>query len=160
MQQKKRIHVIGSGFSGLAASAVLAKQGYDVSLIEKNDQAGGRARTWETEGFTFDMGPSWYWMPDIFENYFALFGKKVSDFYDLKRLDPGYRVYFGVDDFADIPANMHELEALFEHYESGSSVGLRKFMEQAAYKYENAMGDYVFRPSHHLGEFLALKMML
>ncbi len=160
MQQKKRIHVIGSGFSGLAASAILAKQGYEVTIIEKNEQSGGRARLWKSEGFTFDMGPSWYWMPDIFENYFALFGKKVSDFYDLKRLDPGYRVYFGQDDFMDIPANMQDLEALFESYEAGSSVGLRQFMDQAAYKYKSAMGDYVFRPSHHLGEFIDLKMML
>jgi phytoene desaturase len=148
MKSQSKIHIIGSGFSGLAAAAVLAKQGHDVTIIEKNEQPGGRARLWKSEGFTFDMGPSWYWMPDVFENYFAVFGKKVSDFYDLKRLDPGYRVYFGKDDFMDIPANMQELEDLFETYEVGSSVGLRKFMTQAAYKYKSAMGDYVFRPSH------------
>ncbi|MBU2045977.1 MAG: FAD-dependent oxidoreductase, partial [Bacteroidetes bacterium] len=160
MHQSSRVHVIGSGFAGLAAASVLAKKGYQVTIIEKNDQAGGRASVWKSEGFKFDMGPSWYWMPDVFENYFALFGKKVSDFYDLKRLDPGYRIYFGKQDWMDIPANMQELEALFEKYEKGSSVGLRKFMEQAAYKYKTAMSDYVFRPSHSITEFIDIRMML
>jgi phytoene desaturase len=160
MKSQSKIHIIGSGFSGLAAAAVLAKQGHDVTIIEKNEQPGGRARLWKSEGFTFDMGPSWYWMPDVFENYFAVFGKKVSDFYDLKRLDPGYRVYFGKDDFMDIPANMQELEDLFETYEVGSSVGLRKFMTQAAYKYKSAMGDYVFRPSHSITEFIDIRLLI
>jgi len=160
MKTQSKIHIIGSGFSGLAAAAVLAKKGYDVTIIEKNNQAGGRARLWESKGFTFDMGPSWYWMPDVFENYFALFGKKVSDFYDLKRLDPGYRVYFGKDNFMDIPANMQELEALFEKYEEGSSIGLRKFIDQAAYKYKSAMGDYVFRPSHSIAEFIDIRLLI
>ena len=109
-----RIAIIGSGFSGLASAALLAQKGYEVHIYEKNDQAGGRARVWKKDGFTFDMGPSWYWMPDVFENYFALFGKKVSDFYELKRLDPGYRVYFGKNDILDIPANMEALEATFK----------------------------------------------
>ncbi|MBC7654777.1 MAG: phytoene desaturase [Oligoflexus sp.] len=160
MKAQSKIHIIGSGFSGLAAAAVLSKKGYDVTIIEKNEQPGGRARLWESKGFTFDMGPSWYWMPDVFENYFALFGKKVTDFYDLKRLDPGYRVYFGKDDFMDIPANMQELEALFEKYEKGSSIGLRKFMDQAAYKYKSAMGDYVFRPSHSITEFIDIRLLI
>ncbi|WP_442795171.1 phytoene desaturase family protein [Pelobium manganitolerans] len=160
MHLKKQIHVIGAGFSGLAASAILAKQGYEVTLVEKNEQTGGRARIWENKGFTFDMGPSWYWMPDIFENYFALFGKKVSDFYQLERLDPGYRVYFSADEHVNVPADMTELEVLFEKYEAGSAKALRAFMEQAAYKYKHAMGDYVFRPSHGLGEFLDLNLML
>ncbi|MBD3750607.1 MAG: phytoene desaturase [Sphingobacteriales bacterium] len=160
MHSKSQVHVIGSGFAGLAAAAVLAKKGYQVTILEKNEQPGGRARIWESEGFKFDMGPSWYWMPDVFENYFALFGKKVCDFYELRRLDPGYRVYFGEKEWMDIPANMQELEALFESYEPGSSAGLRKFMEQAAYKYKTAMSDYVFRPSHSITEFIDFKMML
>jgi phytoene desaturase len=160
MKQNKSIHIIGSGFSGLASAALLAKQGYQVTVLEKNEQVGGRARLWEKDGFIFDMGPSWYWMPDIFENYYALFGKKVSDFYDLKRLDPGYRVYFGEDDFVNIPANMEELEAVFENIEVGSAAGLKAFMKQAAYKYKVAMGDYVFRPSHHISEFIDVKLMV
>jgi phytoene desaturase len=160
MQHKKQIHIIGSGFAGLAAAAVLAKKGYQVSVLEKNDQPGGRARIWETEGFKFDMGPSWYWMPDVFENYFELFGKKVSDFYDLKRLNPGYRVYFSDTEWIEIPSNMQELEAIFEKYEPGSTAGLREFMAQAAYKYKSAMSDYVFRPSHSITEFIDFKMLL
>ena len=160
MIASKSVHVIGSGFAGLTAAALLAKQGYKVTLLEKNAQPGGRAGVWETAGFKFDMGPSWYWMPDIFENYFALFGKKVSDYYHLKRLDPAYRIYFGPEEIMDIPANMQQLEALFEFYEKGSSLALREFMEQAAYKYKTAMSDYVFRPSHSITEFLDLKLML
>src|SRR5689334_23683732 len=125
MNKNKRVIVIGAGFSGLAASALMAKEGYNVTLLEKNDQPGGRARVWEKGGFRFDMGPSWYWMPDVFENYFALFGKKASDFYELKRLDPGYRIYFGKEDLMDVPANMAELEATFENIEQGSAKKLK-----------------------------------
>ncbi len=118
MQQK--VIVIGAGFAGLSAAALLAQAGHQVTLVEKHDHAGGRARQWKKDGFTFDMGPSWYWMPDVFEEYFGLFGKRVEDYYTLKRLSPSYRVYFGQDDFVDIPANMGELEALFESLEPGS----------------------------------------
>ncbi len=151
---KKNIAVIGSGFAGLSAAALLAKQGFNVTIYEKNDQPGGRARIWKKDGFHFDMGPSWYWMPDIFEDYFALFDKKVSDYYDLKRLDPGYRIYFGKDDILDIPVGMNELEAVFEEHEKGSAIKLRKFLKQAKYKYEVGMGEYVFRPSLSITEFI------
>jgi len=154
-----RIAIIGSGFSGLASAALLAQKGYEVHIYEKNDQAGGRARVWKKDGFTFDMGPSWYWMPDVFENYFALFGKKVSDFYELKRLDPGYRVYFGKNDILDIPANMKALEATFEALESGSTAHLRHFLAQAAYKYQVGMGEYVFRPSLSITEFIDWRLI-
>jgi phytoene desaturase len=154
-----KIAVIGSGFSGLATAALLAQQGHKVCIYEKNDQAGGRARVWEKDGFRFDMGPSWYWMPDVFENYFALFGKKVSDFYDLKRLDPGYRIYFEKNEVMDIPAGMNELEALFEHHEPGSAGKLREFLAQAAYKYQVGLGDYVFRPSLSITEFIDWRLI-
>lgn len=156
----KNIHVIGSGFAGLTSAALLAKQGYNVTILEKNNQPGGRARVWESHGFKFDMGPSWYWMPDVFENYFAIFGKKPSDYYQLIRLDPAYRIYFDGNQIMDIPANMQQLETLFESYEPGSALALREFMAQAAYKYKTAMSDYVFRPSHSISEFLDLKLIL
>ncbi|MGB4776038.1 MAG: phytoene desaturase family protein [Daejeonella sp.] len=156
---KKNIAVIGSGFAGLSAAALLAKQGFKVTIYEKNDQSGGRARVWEKGGFTFDMGPSWYWMPDVFENYFALFNKKVSDYYDLKRLDPGYRIYFGKEDIMDIPAEMNEIEKLFEYHEKGSAIKLREFLKQAEYKYKVGMGSYVFRPSHSITEFIDLRLI-
>ncbi len=155
----KKVIVIGSGFAGLSAAACLAQKGFDVTVLEKNNTLGGRARQWITEGFTFDMGPSWYWMPDVFEDYFALFGKKVSDYYDLHRLDPAYKVCFGTDDFVDIPASMEELENLFESYERGSSQKLREFLAQAKYKYEVGMNEYVFRPSHSITEFIDYRLM-
>jgi phytoene desaturase len=159
MGTKKHIVVIGAGFAGLASACVLAKEGHKVTILEKNDQPGGRARFWEKDGFKFDMGPSWYWMPDVFENFFALFGKKPSDFYELKRLDPGYRVYYGKNDVLDVPASMSELEKLFDNIEPGSSAGLRKFLEQAAYKYKVGMGEYVFRPSHSITEFIDFNLI-
>ena len=105
------------------------------------------------------MGPSWYWMPDVFENYFALFGKKVSDYYQLTRLDPGYRVYYGDNEILNVPANMEALEALFEKIEPGSAVALQQFLIQAKYKYEVAMCDYVFRPSHSITEFIDIRLI-
>ena len=155
----KRIIVIGSGFAGLSAASLLAQAGHEVTILEKNDQAGGRARRWAKDGFTFDMGPSWYWMPDVFEEYFALFGKQVSDYYDLVRLDPGYRIYFGPGDAMDVPARPEALEALFEREEPGSGPRLRAFLEQAAYKYRVGMTDYVFRPSHSITEFIDLRLI-
>ncbi|WP_183579796.1 phytoene desaturase family protein [Mucilaginibacter sp. X5P1] len=154
MNKSKHVIVIGAGFAGLSAACVLAKAGFKVTVLEKNDQPGGRARVWEQDGFKFDMGPSWYWMPDVFENFFALFGKKPQDFYELKRLDPAYRVYFDKDETMDIPASMTELETLFESIEPGSGNKLKEFLAQARYKYEVGMGEYVFRPSHTLGEFI------
>ncbi|MGI4728492.1 MAG: phytoene desaturase family protein, partial [Janthinobacterium lividum] len=159
MNKKQHIVVIGAGFAVLSAASVLAKDGYQVTILEKNDQPGGRARVWEKNGFTFDMGPSWYWMPDIFDDYFALFGKKTSDFYDLKRLDPGYQIYFGKDDVMEIPASMQQLEQLFEQEERGSSERLREFLKQAAYKYKVGMGEYVFRPSHSITEFIDFRLI-
>ena len=83
---KKNISIIGSGFSSLSAACYLAKAGHDVTVYEKNDRLGGRARQFKAEGFTFDMGPSWYWMPDVFEKFFNDFGKTTNDFYKLKKL--------------------------------------------------------------------------
>ena len=156
---KKKVIVIGAGFSGLAAATILAKEGCEVTILEKNDQPGGRARVWQHEGFTFDMGPSWYWMPDVFENYFALFNKKPSDYYNLTRLDPGYRVYYGKNDQLDVAADIHQLKALFESIEPGSSKALEEFLAQAEYKYRVGMGEYVFKPSHSITEYMDFSLL-
>jgi phytoene desaturase len=156
---KQKVIVIGAGFAGLAAATVLAKEGYAVIILEKNDQPGGRARIWEQDGFTFDMGPSWYWMPDVFENYFSLFGKHPADFYSLLRLDPGYRVYYGKGDTIDVPADLNALKALFEQIEPGSSKGLQEFLDQAEYKYRVGMGEYVFKPSHSVTEYFDFNLV-
>ncbi|WP_423148920.1 phytoene desaturase family protein [Rubrolithibacter danxiaensis] len=157
--KKAKIAVIGSGFAGLSAASMLAKEGHEVTIYEKNDQPGGRAAVWLKDGFKFDMGPSWYWMPDTFESYFSLFDKKLSDYYTLKRLDPGYRVYFKDDDYIDVPANVAELKNIFEQLESGSSLQLTKFLHQAAYKYQKGMKDFVFRPSLSVTEYFDLSLL-
>jgi phytoene desaturase len=157
---KSNIAVIGSGFAGLAAAAVLAEKGHRVTIYEKNDQAGGRARVWEKDGFKFDMGPSWYWMPEVFENFYKLFGKTASDFYELKRLDPSYRIYWGKNDITDVPAHLHDLEKIFEEIEPGSAVKLKAFLKQAELKYNTGMGDYVFRPSNSISEYLDLRLLV
>lgn len=153
MSKNKTVIVIGSGFSGLSTACYLAAAGYAVTILEKNSCLGGRARKFETEGFVFDMGPSWYWMPDVFERFFADFGKKVSDYYTLKRLDPSYQVVFGENDVMSVPAEMPALEALFEQTEPGSTRNLRKFLKEAAYKYKVGMGVFVQKPSKSILEF-------
>lgn len=156
----KRVLVIGAGFAGLAAATSLADKGYDVTILEKNDIPGGRARVFEAEGFTFDMGPSWYWMPDVFETYFARFGKKPADYYNLVRLDPSYTVVFSTTEAVHLPAGLDNLEALFEQIEPGSGPKLREFLKQAAYKYEVGMNKFVWKPSRSLSEFVSLKLLI
>ncbi|MGM9477752.1 phytoene desaturase family protein [Pedobacter sp. GSP4] len=153
MDKKPKVTVIGAGFAGLSAAALLAKADCDVTVIEKNEMAGGRARTWAKDGFLFDMGPSWYWMPDVFENYYQLFNKTTSDFYQLKRLSPSYRIYFGKNDTIDVPETLADLYLLFEQLEPGSSNNLKSFLAQAKYKYEVGMNEYVFKPSHSVMEY-------
>lgn len=149
----KKVIVIGSGFAGLSAACHLAAGGFDVTVLEKNIVPGGRARQYSAEGFVFDMGPSWYWMPDVFEQFFGHFGKKVSDYYRLQRLDPSYVVWFGQNDRMEVPAQMSALEAMFEKYEPGSTPKLRKFLAEAAYKYKVGMQEFVHKPSLSLFEF-------
>lgn len=156
----KKVVVIGSGFAGLSAATCLAHQGCEVTLLEKNPFPGGRARQLKADGFTFDMGPSWYWMPDVFENYFQLFGKKPEDYYELIRLDPSYRMVFGQDDFLDVPANLDELKIEFEKLEPGSAIKLDEFLKQAAYKYEKGINELVYKPGRSLLEFASLKLMI
>jgi len=130
----KSIIVIGSGFAGLSAACSMAKGGWDVTVIEKNHTAGGRAGQLDEQGFKFDMGPSFYWMPDVFERFFACFGKRTSDYYQLHRLDPSYRIYWD-DGFTDIPAGYENLKQVFESFEQGSASKLDDYLKEAAFKY-------------------------
>lgn len=150
-QNKKNIAIIGAGYSGLSAACYLAKWGYEVTVYEKHDQIGGRSRAYTEDGFVFDMGPSWYWMPDVFETFFADFGKKVADYYELVRLSPSYRVFFD-DDQIEVPATIEELYALFEKLEPGSSANLKQFLKEAEYKYEVGIKNFVYKPGVHLSE--------
>ncbi|RTY87910.1 phytoene desaturase [Flavobacterium sp. GSP27] len=142
----KKITIIGSGFSALAAACYLAKSGHDVTVYEKNETIGGRARQLKKEGFTFDMGPSWYWMPDVFDRFFADFGKKTTDYYELIKLAPAYRVYYGVDDFITIADNLKDITIAFEAIEKGSGSLLNEFMAEAKSNYDIAIKDLVYRP--------------
>ena len=130
----KKVAVIGSGFAGISSACFLAKEGFDVTVFEKNNSPGGRARKFEAQGYTFDMGPSWYWMPDVFESFFKHFGNLPSDFYQLKRIDPSYRVFYSKHDVLDIPAGISSLCNLFEVLEPGSRSNFLKFIEEGKYK--------------------------
>jgi phytoene desaturase len=158
--EKKKVIVIGAGFSGLSTATELASKGYDVTILEKNEQAGGRARVFQEKGFTFDMGPSWYWMPDIFDNYFERFGKKTSDYYTLKRLDPSYSVILSDKEVVDMPADYNDLRSLFESIEPGAANALDRFLEQAAYKYKVGIQEFVWKPSVKITEFLSLRLLV
>jgi len=142
----KDIKIIGSGFSALAASCYLAQQGNNVTVYEKNSTIGGRARQLKRDGFTFDIGPTWYWMPDVFERFFADFGKKPSDYYTLQKLSPAYQVYFGEADFVTIADNLPEIVTTFESIEKGSGAKLETFMKEAQSNYNIAIKDLVYRP--------------
>lgn len=143
---KKKIAIIGSGFSSLAASAYLAKAGHEVHIYEKNETIGGRARQHKAEGFTFDMGPSWYWMPDVFERFFADFDQKPADYYTLERLNPGYQIIFGQDENIKIGDNLEAIYAVFEKEEKGASVKLQKFIHEAKDNYDVAIKKLVYKP--------------
>jgi phytoene desaturase len=148
----KKIIIIGGGFSGLSSACFMAKAGFDVCVLEKHDMPGGRARVLKEKGFVFDMGPSWYWMPDVFERFFNFFGKKVSDYYHLQRLDPSYRVYWP-EETMDIPASYGALKELFEKKEPGSGKFLDKFMTEASYKYDVGINKLVHKPGRSVSEF-------
>lgn len=142
---KPKVIIIGSGFSSLSASCYLAKNGCDVTIYEKNNTIGGRAGQMVRDGFTFDLGPSWYWMPDVFDRFFSDFNKKTSDYYILKKLDPAYKIFFR-DDIVTIGDGLEQICLEFERIEKGSSVPLREYIEKAGKHYKIAMHKIVLRP--------------
>ncbi len=170
----KKVIVIGAGFSGLSAACCLAQKGFDVTVLEKNNETGGRGRKAEAQGFTFDMGPSWYWMPDVFEKFFNRFGKSAADYYSLKRLSPSYRVFFKEEAsppaplrrrgeqsaIVDVPAEKEKLFELFESLEKGSSKKLEQFLDEAKYKYEKGINEFVYKPSLSLMDFADISLLL
>jgi phytoene desaturase len=151
---KKTITIIGSGFSALAASCYLAKSGFEVTILEKNKTVGGRARQLKKDGFTFDIGPTWYWMPDVFEKFFNDFDRKPSDFYTLKKLNPAYEVYFDTLDSVKIPDNLSEILSIFEKEEAGSAKHLDLFLKEAKFNYDVAIKDLVYRPGISITELI------
>lgn len=155
----KSVSVIGVGISGLSAACYLAKQGQKVTLFEKNSTVGGRCRVFEEEGFKFDMGPSWYWMPDIFERFYNDFGKTTSDFYDLVKLDPGFQIFFKGTEVLRVPANTEELYEVFENIEKGSAEKLKQYLAEAAWKYATGMQQLAYKPSASWLEFANVNIL-
>ena len=153
----KKIVVIGSGFAGMSAASFMAKAGWDVTVLEKHALPGGRGRIFSEDGFTFDMGPSWYWMPDVFERYFNCFDKQVNQYYDLVRLDPSYKVFYP-DQHIDIPADYEALRSLFESIETGSGAQLDLFLKEAEYKYNVGIHKLVHKPGRNIAEFLDMDL--
>ncbi|MCF7915637.1 MAG: FAD-dependent oxidoreductase, partial [Spirochaetaceae bacterium] len=151
--------VVGAGFAGLSTAALLAKQGMQVTLLEKNETIGGRARLWKHAGFTFDMGPSWYLMPEVFERFFGHFDRKVSDYYHLSELDPYYRVFFNPGEFADITPDYQNTKRVFDYFEPGGGEQLDTYMELARYKYKVAMEQFLYREYSSIFQFFNGKMM-
>lgn len=155
----KKVTIIGAGISSLSAASFLGKAGYDVTILEKNETIGGRGRQFKADGFVFDMGPSWYWMPEVFENFYQKFGYTTSDFYELKRLDPSYNVFWKDGTKTPIPASIDRLYDWFELQEKGSAPKLKKFLADAKYKYEVGMNDLVFQPSLKYTEFADMRIL-
>lgn len=153
MTSQRSVVIVGAGFGGLACAALLGRRGFKVTLLEKNQELGGRARVWEKDGFRFDMGPSWYLMPDVFIRFFAEFGKYPEQYYKLLRLDPNYRVFFGPEDSLDIPADPDQLRSLMEKIAPGAAVQLDQYLAVAKQQYEIAMKDFMYRDYHSIFDF-------
>jgi phytoene desaturase len=157
---KKRIVVIGAGLSGLSSAALLAKKGFAVTVVEKQDTPGGVARSFQDKGFTFDRGPSWYLIPEVFERFFAEFGMKTADYYKLIPLDPSYKVFFNTHDSLTIRKDKEYTRQLFEELEEGGGKKIEKYLQDAQYKYETAMVEFLYREYRSLFDFFNKKTMV
>lgn len=154
-----RVVVIGSGFGGLSVAALLAKQGHSVLVLEKNSQPGGRAGMLFEKKFKFDMGPSWYLMPDVFEKFYAQLGTTPEKELDLRLLNPSYRMFFH-DSEVDITPNIEETYALFESLEEGSSQRLKLYLERAKYQYDVAMREFIYKEYNKLSDFFSFRLLV
>lgn len=156
-KENNKVIIIGSGFSSLSAACYLSKEGFDVVVYEKNDSIGGRARQYKKGGFLFDIGPTWYWMPDVFERFFDDFNKKPTDYYELIKLNPAYQVYFDVLDSVIIKDNLDDIYKIFESEEKGSAVHLKRFLISAKENYDIAIKDLVYNPGKSFTELITPK---
>ncbi len=152
--------IVGAGFGGLAAASLLARDNHEVTVLEKNEQPGGRASVWKKDGYTFDMGPSWYLMPDVFEKFFAEFDKKPEDYMELVRLDPSYRVFFSEEEYVDISADLEKNLDLFEKIEPGAKEKMKEYMAKSKYEYDIAMRDFIYKDYKHLTDFFKPRLIV
>ncbi len=156
----KKVVVIGAGIGGLGTAGLFAKKGYDVTVLEKNENFGGRANIFEARGFRFDMGPSWYLAPDIFEHYFELLGEKVSDHLTLKKLQPSYRIFFRKDSNPlDIHSDLDTDTRTFDSIEPGSGEKLREYLKQSEYQYQVATQHFMYKNYDTVFDFLNRRVM-
>ncbi len=155
----RRIVVIGAGFGGLSAAALLARQGHSVTVVERNDQAGGRATVWEQGGFRFDLGPSWYLMPEVFDRFFNDLGTSSAEQLQLTRLSPSYRIFFGPDDVVDVPADIEATLDLFETFEANGGAKLQRYLSIAAEQYQVAMSEVIYRDYSRLTDFFNQRLL-
>ena len=156
---KKHALIIGAGYSGLASALLLLHEGWRVTILEKNDQPGGRARLWSDKGYQFDMGPSWYLMPEVFENFFASVGSSVAEAYSLTKLKTHYQVFFEGQASVTVTDDLEKTKALFEAFEPGGALRLQKYIDEAQYKYDTAMSDFLYRPYRTVFDFLSFKVL-
>lgn len=155
-----KVAIVGSGFGGLSAAALLARDGFQVQVFEKNEQPGGRASVYRDKGYSFDMGPSWYLMPDVYEKFFAEFDKKPMDFFELERLDPAYRMYFGKEKVVDVSAELDKNYALFDSFEPNGAEKLRRYLESAAEKYDLSINELLYRDYRSIFDFLNGRLIM
>jgi len=151
--------VVGSGFGGLSAACHLAAAGCDVTVVEKNEQLGGRASRLSREGFRFDMGPSWYLMPDVFERFFGHFDRHPADYYDLERLDPHYRIFFKDGQQVDVDPDRPKNRELFESIEPGAGEAFEEYLETSERHYGTAMETFVYEDRSRLRDWVDLDVM-
>ena len=156
----RRALIVGAGFGGLTLGALLARQGMRVTILEKNDEPGGRAREWHSGGYAFDMGPTWYLMPEVFEEFFSVFGRRREEFYGLQTLDPSYRVFFGNREVVDIVPDLAANLATFERLEKGGAARLQAYLADARYKYDIALKEFLYREYTSLSQFLNRRMIV
>ena len=158
--KNKKIVIIGAGISGLSLAPLLAKEGFDVTVVDNNKQPGGVANRFQEDGFTFDTGPTWYLMPEIFDRYFSLFGKKSIDYYSLKRLDPSYRVFFQEDDYIDIRNDLEHTKRVFESLEKNGKSRIEEYLARSKYKYNIAIEEFLYKDYKSIKDFFNRRLVI
>lgn len=158
--RSQKVIIIGAGFAGLTTAALLAKEGFKVTVLEKNHEPGGRAITYREKGFVFDMGPSWYLMPEAFEHYFKFFNKTPRDYFKLVKLDPSYRVYYGKNDHYDISSELKDNRKNFNRIQKNGYQQMLRYLDLAGYQYKVAVKNFLYRDYNSIFDFFNKQVVL